>query len=613
MHLQITSRDGPARRGTFTYGEASIPTPTILYLHSKALPAPAFAHLVITTESSSLPQPTIRVPPTLFSPHPEPISPLIYPKDLPAALHKEELIRSPQNPDLQFVPPLPELLDTLPSTAPGPLYTITSAQQLYHHQTAFVSFLTRLRQTLDPESILYLPSVGTPVNLAVLTYMGVDLIDSTQAILAARHNTLWFPTGAIPLHELQELPCHCPACTTAHHDPTRLTFTDILTHNTHAFYQEAQHVRTAIARGTLREHVETRVRADPQATALLRLLVLDHPDFLETSTPITRKHPLLATTHEALHRPEVRRFQRRILHRYHKPPSAKILLLLPCAAHKPYYQSKSHSLYRTQLLTSPNPWVVHELIITSPLGLVPRELEIVPPANCYDITVTGHWDYDEKIIIQTLLQQYLAANTYDHIIVHLDPKLQEIVSPIIPQATTTCIDTPTSDASLERLAQTLHDLTARYPKVSAGERAMEEVSAVAAYQFTTPIATALMNGSTVRGRYPYRKIFRGRQQLGMITEPRGLLSLTLEGAEACQKEPGYSVTIADDFTLIGSVFAPGVVEADPGIRIGDDVWILQQGEVCAVGIATMSGPEMRRSRHGEAVKVRHRKTPLQQQ
>ena len=609
MHLQITSRDGPARRATFTYGETSIPTPTVLYLHTNAIPAPAFAHIAITTESSSLPQPTIRVPPTLFSPHPQPLSPLIYPKDLPAALHEETLTHSLQNPDLHFIPPLPELLDTLPSTAPGPLYTITSAQQLYHHQTAFVSFLTRLRQTLDPESILYLPSIGTPVNLAVLAYMGSTSSTPPKPILAARHDTLWFTTGAIPLHELQELPCHCPACTTAHHDPTRLTFTDILTHNTHAFYQEAQHVRTAIARGTLREHVETRVRADPQATALLRLLDFDHPDFLETSTPITRKHPLLATTHEALHRPEVRRFQHRILHRYHKPPSAHILLLLPCAAHKPYFQSKSHGLYRSQLLTSPNPWVVHELIITSPLGLVPRELEIVPPASCYDITVTGHWDHDEKTMIQTLLQQYLAANRYDHIIVHLDPRLQEIVTPIIPQAATTCIDTPTSDASLERLAQTLQDLTARYPKVSSAERAMEEASAVAAYQFDTPIATALMNGSTVRGRYPYRKIFRDHQQLGTITEPRGLLSLTIEGAEACQQKRGYCVTIADDFTLIGSVFAPGIVDADPEIRIGDDVGVLQKGMVCAVGVATMSGQEMRRARHGEAVKIRHRKTP----
>ncbi len=31
----------------------------------------------------------------------------------------------------------------------------------------------------------------------------------------------------------------------------------------------------------------------------------------------------------------------------------------------------------------------HELIITSPLGLVPRELECIYPAGHYDLPVTG--------------------------------------------------------------------------------------------------------------------------------------------------------------------------------------------------------------------------------
>jgi len=608
MYLTITHRDGPARTGTFTHHDTTITTPNIIHLHSHDTPAPSFAPLVITTDTTILTQPTIHLPPTLFSPHPQPHSYLLYPKDLPPTFHQETLQRNPPNPDLQLLPPHPDLLTKLPTTTPGPLYIITNAFQLARHQTAFIDYLVKARQTLDPEAILYLPAIGTPVNLAILTYAGVDLIDTTQAILAAHHHTLLFTTGPIPQQELQELPCHCPTCTHANNDPTKLSTHDILTHNTHTLHREAQHIRTAIQRGTLREHLETRIRADPQATAYLRILDHNHPAFLETHTPITRKHPLLATTHEALHRPEITRYQHRIHHRYHKPPSAKILLLLPCSAHKPYSESKSHGLFRAQLLASPNPWVVHELIITSPLGLVPRELEIVPPACCYDITVTGHWSNDETTMIQNLLRHYLTTNFYDHVLVHLDPQLREIVTPVVPQATSTCVDMPTSDASLDRLAQVLHELTAQYPKVSSMERAREEVSAVVAYQFGVPIATAFMESATIRGRYPYRKIFDGREQLGMITEPRGLLSLTLAGAQACRREPGYSVTIADDFTLIGSVFAPGIIQADDDIRIGDDVWIVQKGAVAAVGVATMSGPEMQRARHGEAVKVRHRRT-----
>ena len=38
---------------------------------------------------------------------------------------------------------------------------------------------------------------------------------------------------------------------------------------------------------------------------------------------------------------------------------------------------------------------VHQVIVTAPLGLVPRELEEIWPAANYDIPVTGEWDADE--------------------------------------------------------------------------------------------------------------------------------------------------------------------------------------------------------------------------
>ena len=40
------------------------------------------------------------------------------------------------------------------------------------------------------------------------------------------------------------------------------------------------------------------------------------------------------------------------------------------------------------------------MIITSPLGLVPRELELIFPAQQYDIPVTGHWFEDELAMIK---------------------------------------------------------------------------------------------------------------------------------------------------------------------------------------------------------------------
>ena len=89
----------------------------------------------------------------------------------------------------------------------------------------------------------------------------------------------------------------------------------------------------------------------------------------------------------------------------------------------------------------------------------------------------------------------------------------------------------------------------------------------------------------------------------MITQERGLISLTLDGAN---KIESYSVKISSDFDLIGSVFAPGIINADENIRIGDEVIVKNKKQTVAVGVAQMNSEEMIQSSYGEAVKVRHK-------
>ena len=92
----------------------------------------------------------------------------------------------------------------------------------------------------------------------------------------------------------------------------------------------------------------------------------------------------------------------------------------------------------------------------------------------------------------------------------------------------------------------------------------------------------------------------------MITKERGLISLTLAGAEKLLDSKKYWLEIYDDFELIGSIFAPGVKDADSKIRAGDEVIVLKNDKLVAVGVAQMNGEEMKKSKQGEAVKVRHR-------
>ena len=85
-----------------------------------------------------------------------------------------------------------------------------------------------------------------------------------------------------------------------------------------------------------------------------------------------------------------------------------------------------------------------------------------------------------------------------------------------------------------------------------------------------------------------------------------MISLTLEGAKILNEFGDYSIEIYNDFILKGSVFTPGIKNSNRNIRIDDEVVIIQNKKVKAVGVAQMNGKEMLDLNNGEAVKIRHR-------
>ncbi|MBN2066694.1 MAG: DUF5591 domain-containing protein, partial [Candidatus Thermoplasmatota archaeon] len=267
----------------------------------------------------------------------------------------------------------------------------------------------------------------------------------------------------------------------------------------------------------------------------------------------------------------------------------------------------SHHFYQEEVYASKNPHVIHELMITSPLGIVPRELELVYPASQYDIPVTGVWDEDEKHMIRRLLTAYLKNNTYEQIIVHLPPETTAFIQDLLKKPHITCKDFPLSNDALQNLSTQLKTSVASYEKVDRQTRIRENVQALASYQFDKMMAERLLSSAKIQGKYPYQKIWSNNVQRGMVTKERGLISLTMHGAELLGKTGSYWVKIYDDFVLQGSVFAPGIQDADNLVRIGDEVIILQKNKPVAVGVAQMNGVEMKTATHGEAVKVRHKR------
>lgn len=589
--LEIRARHGLARSVTWTVGERPVRTPNVLFAVTSRHPAPDVADILLSETPLADERPTFLDRGSIFRPRPGD-GPLAIPPDAakPASL-----------PDLER-----------PATDPGPIVVATTAKDVEAHPEAevvvlgdavsflrhaksFVAKTIELRRAMGYARLLLTPGLATPGNLAILAYCGVDLVDSTRVLLESTLGRFHTADGSWAAEEVEATACSCPACIA--HGAGK----DLEGHNTRALLEEARYAAMAIRAGRMRELAERRAVNDPWSTAVLRELDLRHPEWQEYHAPVAGG-PLLAYAPQSLWRPEVLRFRRRLVERYAKPPSPRVLLLLPCSARKPYAESRTHRRFREALWESGNPHAVHEVIVTSPFGLVPRELERMYPVAHYDVPVTGDWSRDEVAVLQGDLRAFLDRNRYDAVVAHVVTEAP-FVAEVVPDATFTAKGKTTEDESLAAMSAALREAVGDAAKVGAHARLREDLRNVATVQFGLEGA-ALLEGATLRGRYPNVKVFRDGAQVGMFTE-RGKLSLTLAGGAILSERNAHWVEI-EDFRPEGSVFAVGVTGADDRIRVGDEVVVRHQGDVRAVGVAAMNPREMVDLRRGEAVNVRHR-------
>jgi len=480
--------------------------------------------------------------------------------------------------------------EDIPRAAESEAVFLANGPEFGRSPRDFVATLRRVKETLGPARVIAVTGLATPSNLSVLVYAGIDVMDSSRMLLDSARGLFHTADGSVPLADADRDACGCAACASE----------DLAAHNDFALHRETLLVRNHLVHGRLRELVERRLGNAPWNTAVVRHFDLRGYDLVEPYTSV-RGGPMLAYSHESLHRPEIVRFRHRVRERYRKPPSARVLLLLPCSARKPYSRSRSHRRFRDAILAGGNPSVVHEVIVTSPLGLIPRELERFHPARDYDIPVTGDWSRDEAAIVEEDLRAFLAANAFDTVIAHLGAEAP-FVREVLPDVIVTAKDRPTSDGSLASLAKTLAEVTKPFDRIPKGIRFSQEMANVATFQFGEA-GRRLIEGAAFRGRFPMVRVIRDGTQVAMHTEG-GMLSLTLAGGEQLSKENGYWVEI-EDFHPVGNVFAVGVEDAAPEIRPGDEVVVRHGADVRAVGTARLAPREMRDLSRGEAVHVRH--------
>ncbi len=449
------------------------------------------------------------------------------------------------------------------------LYILANSPELISRGNNMVDRIIELRKKIPFHKLIYTPGIALPNNISFLSYLGVDVFDMVYPE--------YLSTNSIEVSDWMGFPGN----------PNN---------NRRHMQDEIRLIREGIVRGRIRELVESRVRTEPWLVEALRYMDDKH-DLINPYIPVTGDK-VLVTTRESFYRPDIVRFRERLWNTY-QPPERDVLLLLPCSARKPYFTSNSHRRFRSA--TNNSDWTnVHEVILTSPLGMVPRELELFYPAQNYDMPVTHTWYEEERKTILDLVDMLIEKGNYQTVISHL-PHDMDFVKEHIECEDTTQGEHPTDEIALKRLTGLINE-SAGQNRGDVKAYLKENLSSFARFQFG-PDGHHLLDHAEVKGRYPEYKIMSDKQ-IGMMVAQRGLLSLTLDGGKILNRY-GINLVEIEDFVPKGTVFAVGVTDADERISPGDECIVIHDGKLRGVGVAEMAGKEMIDAKRGVAVNIRH--------
>jgi archaeosine synthase alpha-subunit len=601
MARRVERLEGLALVGSARVGPLGLPTPTWLDPRVDGIPSaepgptlrerettPGLRHLTLANDGAVL---ELKVPilaPEVTGPPSGPIP--IGPGTV--------LVHAPLGPTD------PEVVDGRTSE----LIVLGNARGLWNEGLPFVRAVRDLRDRFGGAPLVWAPRVALPHRVAFLCYLGIDLLDGTEGLLAAARGEfldLVLGTSDRSLSRAEHA-CGCASCRSDPPGP--------LAEHARATYRHAvAEARGAARQGRLRELVESRLTSEPALAEMLRYADRELGPLLDERAPVVGEGSRFYALTESHRRPEMVRFRRRLRERYRPPPSKTVLLLVPCSKTKPYRASRSHRRFASALEGLPALERLHLVSVSSPIGVVPRELEDVPPARHYDIPVTGDWSESERQLVSDGVRHLLATGAYRSVVVHLDPAEYAFLRPAlagpIPVRWTLLDDHTTSNAALAALRSAVEEELRGATPVPGGPLAVvrEELHELASVQFGRTAADRLLAAPVrLAGRPWFQRLTDGRSDLATVREERGLLFLTVAGARRLDPDPPLAVAVDPGLPLTGDLFTPGVRGADPEIRVGDSVVLRREGLLAAVGEAVLPGRLMTELDHGLAVRIRHR-------
>ena len=531
-------------------------------------------------------------------------------------------------------------VDPEKGTEPG-VVAITNLNRALTNPRRLLALLHDLREKYANESLLYAAGAADPYNVPYLSYLGFDIFDTVKAARDAVRYRYWGHLGSIPLEKIGGIElshCNCFGCEMLkkHMGPDKEAITSTLVeietgelaelvrslyfHNSLRLADAAWETRKAIENASLYLHAHGYAAKDPAAAAGLRLLYTEFSNELVMVTPRVSERTLVIAQSEMIDHPDVTAYQKRLKGSY-IPPERDILLLLPCSYKKPYSLSKTHKKIGSVVRGSGLFSRIHRVVITSPLGVVPMELESTYPAKNYDIPVTGDWEERERKNVEALLEMMLDKGDYGYVVSHLGDE-NFLVNKILKERSQDTIfieGKPTSEKALDELEKALSLIKQQIEPEAAGKKEISQkrqgtsffrgsdVWGQLTFQFDEDIAGRLTKNSRLTGRWPSYSIkdSSSGEHIARFVPRRGMFSL---GAGAASRLEGIrkNRVFIDDFHPKGTIFCVGIARADQNIRPMDEVLIYHDGELRGVGRSLVNGSAMTERNRGGGVKVRHR-------
>ncbi len=446
---------------------------------------------------------------------------------------------------------------------------IYNGLELIQRPVHLVSFLMELRKKYGFTKMFYLQGISDPYLMPVLSYLGINIFDDLYIRKESREHIKYNVAGKsrVDYEPFEE----------------NIQFAESI----------LESIFVSTRDNTLREIVE-KIAISGKAMEILRIADTRYYEDFYSVFP-SRTPYIQANSLESLNRPDLVGYRNKISS-YVKPDHRNIALLLPCSAKKPYSDSKTHKKILSGIWQYRR--YLHELIVTSPVGLVPRELEKGYPARFYDIPVIGTWYEDEKLMMKNLISAYFNKNRYEGVIAYI-PEDLDFVRDAIPDNAKIIEGKVTDDNNIARLVSVLKDTVTAESQYA---KKLDDYSALLRFQFGDWIIPYISNVKLINS-FHQDMIVEGSRILFVYNESIGRFSITPESGKFFLENDKFNVSI-DDFRPTSTVYAMGIQNATPDIKAFDEVIMTYNNELRGTGTALMPSRAMVDLNNGAAVKVR---------